>query len=161
MKDIEKEAVDFFCKTGRLYGLKDLQMTIFAVLYLEPESMPMEEIAERTGYSLASISNTMKFMQNLGIVQRIKKPGSRKVYFFVEKNLIKLNIRKLRAAQDTFVKSMKTQLPPIIRKYKKKARDEKSKQKLKIIENYYSQIKKFENILEDWRKDLEKLSQEM
>ncbi|MBL7054378.1 hypothetical protein ISS05_01320 [Candidatus Woesearchaeota archaeon] len=160
MQELEQEAIEFFCRIGRAYGLKDITMKIFAILYLEPEELAMEEIAKRTGYSLASVSNAAKILGNVGIVQRRKKPKTKKVFFYVEKNLVKLNIQKLRIAQESFVSSIKVSLPPIIEKFKKKVKDDKSKKKLKILENYYKQVKNFEIILEKWRIDLEKMSQE-
>ena len=161
METLEQEAIDFFSNIGKSYGLKDLTMKIFAILYLESEEVAMDDIAGRTGYSLASICNAAKILENLGMVQRRKKPGTRKVFFYTEKNLVKLNIQKLRMAQESFVRSIKLSLPPIIEKYKKKARNDEEKRKLKILEDYLKQVQDFEFILEKWRKDLEKLSYEI
>jgi len=161
MQELEQEAIEFFSNIGRSYGLKDLTMKIFAILYLEPEEVAMEDIAKRTGYSLASICNAAKMLENTGIVQRRKKPGTRKVYFYTEKNLVRLNIQKLRMAQESFVRSIRLSLPPIIEKYKKKVKNEGEKRKLKILEDYLKQVHDFEFILEKWRKDLEKLSCEI
>jgi len=124
MEELEQEAIEFFCNIGKGYGLKDLTMKVFAILYLEPEEVAMEDIAKRTGYSLASISNAAKVLENIGIVQRRKRPKTKKVFLYIEKNLIKLNIQKLRAAQESFVRSIKLSLPPIIEKYKAKVKDE-------------------------------------
>ena len=77
----------------------------------------------------------MKNLETLGMAQRVKKPGTKKVYFYMEKDLAKTNIRKLKASHEYLIKPMKERLPEIIDKYKDKVKTDKDKKKLKIIEN--------------------------
>jgi len=158
MKDIEQEFVGFFKDVGRGFGMPQLPMHVVGQLYMEPEPVAMEDIAKATGYSLASISNTMKMLEGSGVVQRSKKPGTKKVYFFMEKNLAMLNIRKLNAAMEIQIKPAKLKLPVLIKKYKNKAKDDVAKQKLKIVEDYLRQMLIFEKLIKKWRKELEELS---
>ncbi len=158
MDDLEKEFTGFLSNMIKSYGLGDLPAKVIGVLYLEPQEISMEDITTKTGYSLASISNTMKILENTGVVQRIKKPGTKKVFFYMEKNLAKLNIKKIAAIHDNMIKSAKEMLPPIIDKYQHKAGDKKSKQKLKLIKDYYTQILQFEELLQDMTKKLKKMS---
>ena len=81
MDELEKEWMAAFNKIAKSFGLDDLSSKVVSVLYLEPEEVPMEDLAKKTGYSLASISNTMRVLGNMGFVQRIKKPGTKKIYF--------------------------------------------------------------------------------
>lgn len=161
MDDIDKEAMQFMATLGKIYGLSDLQSKAIAILYLEPEEIAMEEIAEKTGYSLASISNTMKMLEAFGMTQRIKKPGTKKVYFYTEKNLAKLSIKKLEAMRDNFLEPTKRILPQLIKKYRNKTKDPKTKKKIKVAESYYSQLLKFESIMDQWIKELEKQSEKI
>lgn len=158
MDELEREWMAAFSKIAKSFGLDDLSSKIVSVLYLEPEEVPMEDLAKKTGYSLASISNTMRLLENIGFVQRIKKPGTKKVYFYMEKDLVKLNIRKINAANENFIKPAKEFLPQLINKYKSKVKDERSKQKLQIIENYYAQLLQFEGMLKHWMEELNELS---
>ena len=153
------EFVAFFSRVTRAYGFNDLSSKVTATLYLEPGEIAMEDVAKKTGYSLASVSNTMKILENIGIVQRIKKPGTKRVFFYMEKNIIKLNIQKLRNAHENLTKPVKTDLPPIIKKYRNLVNDEKSKQKLQIIENYHTQVLQFERVLQHWIEELEEMSE--
>ena len=155
MEELDKDVMEFFSTLMKSYGLNDLPAKVIGALYIEPEEVSMEYLARKTGYSLASICNTMKTVETMGMVQRIKKPGTNKVFFYMEKDLVKLNVMKLHAALNNFIKPAKETLPRIIEKYKGKARDEKSKQKLQIIENYYAQLLQFEGILGEFTKKLE------
>ena len=160
MDEFDSAAMEYMTKLGKNYGLGELQSKVIGLLYIEPEDISLEEIADRTGYSLASISNTMKMLEAFGMVQRIKKPGTKKVFFYMEKNLAKLNIMKLNAVLNNFIKPNKDILPELIEKYRDKVRDEKSKKKIKIAEDYYKQLLRFEEITERWIRDLEKIANE-
>lgn len=158
MYQFEKDFISFFEKVGQNLGMDGLPMKVFSVMFLELEDMTMDDIVAKTGYSLASISNTMKMLEGTGVVQRTKKPGSRKIYFRVERNLARMNMLKLQAAKDSMVKPAKLYFPEMIKKYKNKLKDEKSKEKFKIIEDYYEQMLEMETIMDKWRQDLENLA---
>ena len=154
LNPLDKEFFEFFKLFGRAYGLKDLTLHIMAILYMEPEEISMEDISKKTGYSLASISNSMKVLVNGGQVQQIRKPGSKKVFFFMEKDLIKLNISKIYAAYENFVKPGDHILQCILAKYTH-VKDEHQKKKIEIIRNYHKQFVKFGTVLQKWKRDLE------
>ena len=161
MDDLDKEFIDVYKDTASMFVFGDLPADIVGMLYLEPEGVTMEDISKETGYSPASISNTIKMMENLGIIRRIKKPGTKKIYFYMEKDLAKINIQKLNTIHEKLIHPMKDRLPKIIAKYKNKVKDEKSKKKLKVAENYYKQMLCFEKMTEHWINELEDLSAEM
>ena len=91
MEDLDEEVIEFFTNMGKAFGWDELPSKVVAVLHLETEPMPMEEIAKKTGYSLSSISNVMKMLEGFGMVNRVKKPNSRKAYFIHEYDLGKAN----------------------------------------------------------------------
>jgi DNA-binding transcriptional regulator GbsR (MarR family) len=156
--NLDEEAMNFMTTLGRVYGFPDLQSKVIALLYLEPDEISMEDIAEKTGYSLASISNTMKMLEAFGTIARRRKPGTKKAYFYMEKNLAKLNIMKFTAMQNNFLGPAKEILPALIKKYKNRVKDEKSKRKIAIAENYYKQLLCFEGMIAHWIGELEEMS---
>ena len=158
MEELDNDVMGFLSTLMKSYGLNDLPAKVTGALYIETEDVSMDYVARKTGYSLASISNTMKMLETMGVVQRIKKPGTKKVFFYMEKDLIRLNVMKINAMQNNFIKPAKETLPRIIKKYKNKVKDNKSKQKLRIIENYYTQLLQFEGILGEFIKKLEEMS---
>lgn len=140
-----------------MFNLGPITTKIVSLLYLQPNEVAMEDISKKTGYSLASISNKMKFLENAGMVERVKKPGSKKVFFYMEKNILKININKFEKIIINYIEPAKNSLPELISKYKKKAKTNIDKEKLKIIEDYYNQLIEFEKLINKWRKDLENL----
>ncbi|MBW2975861.1 hypothetical protein KY347_00280 [Candidatus Woesearchaeota archaeon] len=159
MDDLEKDFLELFQKVFRAYGLRGLCVKVVALLYLEPDETSMDDICSRTGYSLASISNTMKMLESLGMVRRITKPKTKKIFFYMEKNLIKLNISKLKAIRDNALKPIEEHTLGIIGKYRKKIKGEKDKRKLQVIEDYHKQAIAFESLLNNWIQDLDKISE--
>jgi len=157
MNKLETEFVDLNAKMAHGFGMPDLLMRIFGILYLEPKEMALEVIARKTGYSLASISMAMKALEAAGIVLRTRKPGSKKTYFYADRNLLRMNIRKLSAAQQLMIEPTKSEVPAMIEKYKK-SKDAKIRQQLKFIESYYHQMIEFEGLLKKWSKELDKIA---
>ena len=93
----------------------------------------------------------------MGIVKRIKKPGSKKIFLRIEKDMIKIFKEHLAKKEEKNIKLIKEKIPEIIKKYKHKAKTEKDKKKIKILENYYKQILKTEKIISHIRIEMEKI----
>ena len=78
MDELEKKFSGMYRKIGAMQGMDDLFSSIFSLLVLEPEDIAMDELAKKTGYSVASISNKVKILKVHGIVKKSRKPGSKK-----------------------------------------------------------------------------------
>lgn len=140
MKSIEKEFVDFYIGVGRTWGLDTLSSKLIGILYLEPEEICIDELAKKTGYSLPSISNKMHFIETMGIVKRIKKPGSKKLFYFMEKDAIKVARMHFEKIYEAEIIPAKKLMPKLLDKYKKVNLNNEEKKKLEIIKNYNKQM---------------------
>jgi len=157
MDDIDKDFIEMYRGFGTAMGLDNLFITLFAKLYIEPEELAMDELAKETGYSLASVSNKIKMLEAMGIVKRTRKPGSKKIFLYAEKDFLKMTKNHLVKKEENCINFVKAKLPDIIKKYKNKVKTERAKGKLRILENYYNQILKFESLIANIRKEIEKL----
>ncbi|MBW3000619.1 hypothetical protein KY341_01950 [Candidatus Woesearchaeota archaeon] len=149
MDPLEQEMLYFYRTAGRLQGVDDSLCTILGVLFLEPREIPMDELARKTGYSLASICNKIRIFEPAGLVKRIRKPGTKKVYLIAEKDVLKILRRGLILKQESVIKLAKERIPIILEKYKDKKLTQEQREKLKIIENYYKGMLKFEEIIKE------------
>lgn len=129
-------------------GLDGSSAKLVATLYLEPEEIALEALAKKTGYSLASVSTKTTFLENLGMLQRVKKPGSKKVYVFVEKDLAKIQMNKIRAVHTKAIFPAKAAIKDLITTYGSKTKTEQDKQKMGLIKNYYHHLSKLEALFE-------------
>lgn len=158
MEELNKKVIELYQEMARGQGLTDsLMIEIFARLYISPEPVAMDDLAKETGYSLASISNKVKAIAIPLQIKRIRKPGTKKLFLYMEKDIMKIFKDALLKKEEFVVNITKEKLPKIIKEYKDKAKSGKDKEKLKIIESYYEQILKFETILGKILKEFEKI----
>lgn len=157
LNELDKGFVEMYQKAGRAYGMDSLVTKMYGILYLEPEEVSLEDLAKKTGYSLASVSNKVKVLERAGLASRVKKPGSKKVFFFMEKDLMKLIKGSMLSNEQNMVKLYKESLPGIIENYEQKAKTEDEKKKLKIIKDFHRQIIKLEEMMRIMREKIDKM----
>lgn len=148
------EFIDLMTENSKVNGLDELSSRIIGILFIEPEEIALDELAKRTGYSLSAVSTSMKFIERAGIVKRSKKPKSRKVYYYMEKDMLAMWIQLMRRKYENIILPSKYKLPKIIEKYKLE-KSENSEEELRIVENYYKQVLFSERLIKDSIKTLE------
>jgi DNA-binding transcriptional regulator GbsR (MarR family) len=157
MHAFEKEFIDFSTDVWKGFGIGSLSSRLFAILYLEPQEISIRDLSTKTGYSLASISIKMRLLEGLGWVHRIKKPGTKEVFYYMEKNFIKVMAAKFERIRQNEIMPAKKVIPALLSKYKDAKLDAQQKKKMKVIKDYYSQIRKLEVALGNFEQVLERL----
>ena len=157
MISIEKEFLHFTHSICHTWGLDELSSKLFGILYLEPHEISIENLSKRTGYSLASISNKMRFLEEFGMAERLKKPGSKRVYYYLDKDYIKLTRKFFNKAYQTEILTIKKSIPALMDKFKKEKLNKHELEKFKIIESLYEQAIKIDEVYQDMIKNLNTL----
>ena len=147
-KSAKEEFIEFITQLNRSNGYDEPTSRIIAILYIEPEEIALEELAKRTGYSLSAISMAMKGLETFGLVKRLRKPGSRKAYFYMEKDLMGTVIEILSRKLVRLFEATKVTLPNIIEKYQKET-TASAKAELGIVQDYYEEVLVYEKIIAD------------
>ena len=70
--------------TTQSFGLGRILGQIYALLYLSPRPLCLDEIAEELSVSKASVSTTVRQLQSWSAVQRVWIKGDRKDYYEAE-----------------------------------------------------------------------------
>ena len=117
MDSIDKDFIKFYQEVGKSNGMDELTATLFARLFIEPGEIAMNELAEETGYSLASVSNKIKFLEISGYLVRKKKPGTKKVYLYGRKEILDVVIEQISNARNNEIRKAKTEIPSMIERY--------------------------------------------
>ena len=149
LAELDNKFIEFFSQTGDYHKFDNMTSKIFATLYLEPAEITMEELSEKTGYSIASIHHAVKSIEGTGFLNINKKPGTKKLYFFIDKDISR-HIRNMFEKMNEYkIKPSKEFLPKLISEYKQqvKSGDAYAGKKLGILENYYKHILKSEKII--------------
>ena len=134
MRSLDQEFVEMYKDIGMRQGLNNPLLTmIFAHIFIEPEDIAMDELARRTGYSLASVSNAIKLLDTMAPIKKVKKPGSKKLYLRVEKDFSKMFRESIEKKEQLMITLIQQKVPEIISKHKHRAKTERQKKKIKIL----------------------------
>jgi len=147
-KTPKEEFIELMTENCKVNGLDELSSKIIALLYAEPREISLEELSKKTMYSLSAVCTAAKLIERIDLIKRIKKPGSRKAYFYMEKDMSIFSLDLMKKKYEKIIIPTKQKLPSIINKYKKE-KSEKSRQELKIIENYYKEVLVCEEIIKN------------
>jgi DNA-binding transcriptional regulator GbsR (MarR family) len=86
--DPRQQAIDLAAETMaeliEFWGFKSSMGRIWTLLYLSPEALPADVIAERTGLSAGAVSMALTDLLQWGIVDRAPAPTERKRHYQAE-----------------------------------------------------------------------------
>lgn len=81
---IKKEFTQGLSQISRFWGFPKGMGAIFAVLYLSPSALSLDEIVRETGLTKGAISTEIRALARMGLVHRSSKLGDRKDYYEAE-----------------------------------------------------------------------------
>lgn len=151
---LEMESVELLTNVNIMAGGDPAQAKIVSYIYLSPEEISVAELIKKTGYSAATICNKTKALVNLGLLKRVSKAGTKKAFFFMEKDMKKTQGNILKKIIEVKLKPLKENLPKIIKKHSQKNKKEDLK-RLEIIKDMLEQINFLEKIINDTLKKIE------
>jgi DNA-binding transcriptional regulator GbsR (MarR family) len=134
----KKEFREIVYESCKAIGLDDFPSRLISVLQTEKEGISLGELTIITGYSLSNLSTTIKGMEDKQMVKKFKKPGSRKIYVVMDKNITSFFIELQKKRYQQSLKPSMKKIPEIIERYKDSNEFEED---IKMIKDYYSQIK--------------------
>jgi DNA-binding transcriptional regulator GbsR (MarR family) len=81
---IKKNFTEGLSQISRFWGFPKGMGAIFAVLYLSPAPLALDEIVAETGLTKGAISTEIRALARMGLVHRSTKLGDRKDYYEAE-----------------------------------------------------------------------------
>ena len=81
---IKQDFTESLSQISRFWGFPKGMGAIFAVLYLSPLPLSLDEIVERTGLTKGAISTEIRALARMGLVHRSSRLGDRKDYYEAE-----------------------------------------------------------------------------
>lgn len=148
MDECDRAFVSYYQKVGRAYGMDELSSSIFALLFLSPEEIALEDLARETGYSLSSVSNKTRMLEMTGCITRVRKAGSKKVYFYAEKDIMKMTLQLMEKVGSVEVTAAKSEIPEIISQLNASGLSASQKKKIKILQAYMKDLQKFDKLVQ-------------
>src|SRR5215471_10065703 len=81
---IKNDFTEGLSEISRFWGFPKGMGAIFAVLYLSPTPLSLDEIVEETGLTKGAVSIEIRALARMGLVHRSSKLGDRKDYYEAE-----------------------------------------------------------------------------
>ncbi|HLO14466.1 MAG TPA: MarR family transcriptional regulator [Anaerolineales bacterium] len=81
---IKQDFTEGLSQISRFWGFPKGMGAIFAVLYLSPTPLSLDEIVEETGLTKGAISTEIRALARMGLVHRSSRLGDRKDYYEAE-----------------------------------------------------------------------------
>lgn len=119
IENAENEVIKAIADTMDLYGVTPSIGRLYATMYFKSEPMTLDEMKDDLGMSKPSMSTAVRKLQEIDIVQKVWKKGSRKDLFTAEKNFfnyfskffgtkwereVKLNLKAIHSAESQLQK---------------------------------------------------------
>ncbi|GAB4498892.1 MAG: GbsR/MarR family transcriptional regulator [Anaerolineales bacterium] len=84
LPQLKQDFIESLSQISRFWGFPKGMGAIFAVLYLSPTPLALDEIVEQTGLTKGAISTEVRTLARMGLVYRSSKLGDRKDYYEAE-----------------------------------------------------------------------------
>jgi DNA-binding transcriptional regulator GbsR (MarR family) len=84
LPQLKQDFVESLSQISRFWGFPKGMGAIFAVLYLSPAPLALDEITEQTGLTKGAVSTEVRTLARMGLVHRSSKLGDRKDYYEAE-----------------------------------------------------------------------------
>ena len=101
LPQIKQDFVEGLSQVSRFWGFPKGMGAIFAVLYLSPSPLPLDEIVTQTGLTKGAVSTEVRALARLGLVHRSSKLADRKDYYEAETDFYKSIRSILKERQNT------------------------------------------------------------
>ena len=95
-REIEEIFMETLGKTAEAFGISRVVAQLYAILYLSPKPLSLDEMASRLKMSKGSVSVNIRILDSWQAVRKIWQRGSRKDYYTAELNIKKIIVNKLR-----------------------------------------------------------------
>jgi len=142
--EIKEKIYSTFSNIAKSLGYSEVYGRIIACLLINESPVTLSEVSKETGYSSPMVSLSIDFLENVGMVKRIKKPGDKKLYLQSDGNLLN-GLKKVILAK--IEKNILNSLEEFdeYRSKLKKMNNKDSEKLLKAIEILEREIKKMDD----------------
>ncbi len=89
LAEIKQDFTEGLSSISRFWGFPKGVGAIFAVLYLSPSPLSLDELVRRTGLTKGAVSTDVRALARMGLVQSSSRLGDRKDYYVAETDFYK------------------------------------------------------------------------
>ena len=149
IEDIEKDIYSSFASLAATIGYSEIHGRIIAALMVSDKKLSLQDLSEKTGYSISTLSLSLDLLEFFGMIKKIKNAGDRKLYLQLNGDLLE----GLKKAFTVKIQKSVTDSLNRFKEYKEDLKDSKDKDKsrvinvLNILEQEIQRLDKYINLL--------------
>lgn len=158
VEDVERKIVSLWEDIAEDRGFDRVVGRVICTLLIEGRPLSQQEIAKKTGYSIPTISKTLKVLVSLGSGRKTKEPGKRVTLYYVEMHPLEILSGALMKWILT-AKNMERRISKICQELEKiKAENpERTEKLMKMLTKFTASIPKMIEIMEKAIEDMQEL----
>lgn len=89
LTQLKQDFTEGLSQISRFWGLPKGMGAIFAVLYLSPSPLSLDEVVQQTGLTKGAVSTEVRTLARMGLVHRSSRIADRKDYYEAESDFYK------------------------------------------------------------------------
>ncbi len=89
LPQVKQDFIEALSHISRFWGFPRGVGAVFAVLYLAPDALSLDDIVERSGLTKGAVSTDVRSLARMGLVHRSSRLGDRKDYYVAETDFYK------------------------------------------------------------------------
>ncbi|GGC73863.1 putative HTH-type transcriptional regulator YvaV [Thalassobacillus devorans] len=152
IEELHTQVIHEFSKTLEMFALTPTEARLFVTLYLHGEPMTLDEMSKALGKSKTSMSNGIKSLLDLNLVESVWKKGVRKDLYRADENLYRQfmtsYIQKWLDAANRQAHSLK-QIESSIRKEVKQIEEPADMEKIEELHERLGEMIRFHRLITD------------
>ena len=94
-------------------GLGSVAAQMYALLYLSPSALSLDEISEKLNLSKSTVSQNIRILEGWDAVKNIFVKGSRKDFYEVNSNIIEIVLKRLKSGLNNRLSKAQTSISEI------------------------------------------------
>lgn len=134
-KDVEARIYATFAGVASSLGYSDVHGRIIAALISSKKPLALQDIAKKTGYSLAAVSLSLDLLGVLGIVKKMKNPKDRKLYAKIDGDIIE-------GMRSAFLTKIQLEIDSTLREFER-YKGGKNNETIRLLEKEILRLKKY------------------
>jgi len=129
IEDIEKDIYSSFAALANTIGYSEIHGRIIAALMVSGKKLSLQDLSEKTGYSISTLSLNLDLLEFFGMIKKIKNAGDRKLYLQLNGDLLE----GLKKAFTVKIQKSVTESLKRFGEYKESLKYSKDKDKTRVI----------------------------
>lgn len=156
-QQIEEEVLEAAANLAESVSINRTVAQLYALLYIRPEPVSLEELAERLKISKGAASVNIRILEEWNAVKKIIVQGSRKDYYIAEEDFTKVILERIAKGLSKRFATLKAQIEKVQNSLSELKKENGTKPQILFYEQRIKKVREAQNKAEKILKEIPKL----